>query len=352
MPARPRPQRPGPERSRPEPPQRAEPRPRRRRRVTFGKVLGIFALVLVLFLVGVWIYLDVSIRRVNAIGDYPGRPAAGEGTNWLIVGSDNRKGLSKEEIKRLHVGRPDSNATDTILLAHLPDNGTKPTLVSFPRDLIVTTPDYPNGIKINAVYASGKGPRRLVKTIEQVTGLRIDHYAEIGLGGFATMVDAIGGVEMTIPKDMVDRSNGQRLKAGTYKLDGAQALTFVRMRKSDATPRSDLDRVANQRKFIGALANEIASPGTLLNPFDVFPLLGEIPDALSIDEEDHLHHLFWLAWAARGISDGGMVTTTVPVTGCDATTTDEAKAKQMFDALRNDQELPDSVINATDTNCG
>src|SRR5690606_18985318 len=116
------------------------------------------------------------------------------------------------------------------------------TLVSFPRDLIVTTPDYPNGIKINAVYASGKGPRRLVKTIEQVTNLRIDHYAEIGLGGFATMVDAIGGVEMTIPKDMVDGSNGQKLKAGTYKLNGAQALTFVRMRKGEATPRSDLVR--------------------------------------------------------------------------------------------------------------
>ncbi|WP_245565882.1 LCP family protein [Thermocrispum municipale] len=339
--------------ARPEPPERLDRPPRRRRRrFGPGKILLTLVLLFVVFLAAVWIYLDVNMRRVDAIGDYPGRPAAGEGTNWLIVGSDNRNGLSEEEIKRLHVGKPNTNATDTILLAHLPDNGTKPTLVSFPRDLIVTTPDYPNGVQINSVYARGKGPKQLVKTIEQVTNLRIDHYAEIGLGGFATMVDAIGGVEMTIPKDMVDGSNGQKLKAGTYKLNGAQALTFVRMRKGEATPRSDLDRVANQRKFIGALAGEIASPATLLNPFDLFPLLGEIPDALSIDEEDHLHHLFWLAWAARGISDGGMVNTTVPVTGCDAKSTDEEKAKQMFDALRNDQELPDSVINATDSNCG
>ncbi|MGH3433413.1 MAG: LCP family protein [Thermocrispum sp.] len=318
-------------------------RARRRRRFGPGKILGTLALVLLLFIAGIWLYLEFSINRVQAIADYSGRPAAAEGTNWLIVGSDNRKGLSDEEAKRLHVGKPNSNATDTILLAHIPDNDTKPTLVSFPRDLVVPIPGHGAG-KINSAYALGEGPKLLVRTIEQVTDLRIDHYAEIGLGGFATMVDAIGGVEMTIPKNMVDGSNGQKLRAGTYTLDGAQALTFVRMRKGAATPRSDLDRVANQRKFIGSLAGELSSPGTFLNPFDLFPLLGEVPDALSIDEGDHLHNLFWLGWAARGIDDGGMLTTTVPVTGCDANTADEAKAKQLFDALRNDGKVPDSAL--------
>ena len=317
-------------------------RPRRKRRFGPGKILGLLALVFVLFFAAIWLYLEFSINRVKAIADYSGRPAAAEGTNWLIVGVDTRAGLTKEEIKRLHVGKPNSKATDTILLAHIPDSDAKPTLLSFPRDLQVEIPGRGFG-KINSAYAQG-GRRLLVKTVEQATDLRIDHYAEIGFGGFANVVDAIGGVEMKVPEGMVDGSNGQKLPAGVHELDGAQALTFVRMRKSEATPRSDLDRVSNQRKFIGALASEVSSPGTLLNPFDLFPLLSEAPDALSIDEGDHLHNLFWLGWAARGIDDGGMLTVTAPVTGCDANTLDETKAEQLFDALRNDTKVPDSAI--------
>lgn len=318
-------------------------RPRRRRRFGPGKILGTLALVFVLFFVAIWLYLEFSITRVNAIGDYQSRPAAAEGTNWLIVGSDSREGLSKQEIKDLHVGNPAGRRTDTILLAHIPDNDTKPTLVSFPRDLNVEIPGHGTG-KINSAYSLAKTPKLLVRTVEQETGLHIDHYAEIGFGGFAKIVDAIGGVEMKVPAGMVDGSNGEKLPAGVHELTGAQALTFVRMRKSEATPRSDLDRVTNQRKFIGALAGELSSPGTFLNPFDLFPLLGEAPEALSIDEGDHLHNLFWLAWAMRGISDGGMLTTTVPVTDCSATTLDETKSKQLFDALRQDTRVPDSAI--------
>lgn len=319
--------------------------------MSFPKVLLCLVLAFVLFLGAVWLYLEFSINRTDALpDDYEGRPPAGEGTNWLLVGSDSREGLDEEQMAKLSTGDASGKRTDTIMLVHIPDNDTKPTLLSLPRDSRVEIPGY--GVnKINAAFAFG-GPPLLIQTVELATGLRIDHYAEIGFGGFAQVVDAIGGVEMDIPQEMRDTKTGVVIPAGKQTLDGAQALGFVRMRYSSATPRSDLDRVANQRKFIGALASEIASPATLLNPFDLFPLLGEIPDALSIDEEDHLHHLFWLAWAARGISDGGMVNTTVPVTGCDAKSTDEEKAKQMFDALRNDQELPDSVINATDSNCG
>jgi LCP family protein required for cell wall assembly len=321
-------------------------RPKRRRRFGPGKILGVLALVFVLLFAGIWLYLEFSINRVNAVSDYSGRPAAAEGTNWLIVGSDSREGLSKKEIKDLHVGDPQGRRTDTMLLAHIPDNDTKPTLVSFPRDLQVEIPGHGVG-QINAAYSDAYedgGPKLLVRTVEKLTDLRIDHYAEIGFGGFANIVDAIGGVEMKVPEGMVDGSNGQKLPAGVHELTGSQALTFVRMRKSEATPRSDLDRVANQRKFIGALAGEISSPGTFLNPFDLFPLLGEVPDALSIDEGDHLHNLFWLGWAARGIGDGGMLTTTVPVTDASATALNDQKAEQLFDALRNDKRVPDSVV--------
>jgi LCP family protein required for cell wall assembly len=321
-------------------------RPRRKRRFGIGKILLCVVLVFVLFLAGVWIYLDTSINRVEALKDYSGRPAAAAGTNWLIVGSDSRDGLTPAQEAQLATG--DSAAagggsrTDTIMVAHLTDNSTKPTLLSLPRDSQVTIPGHGKN-KINAAFSLG-GPSLLVQTVEQATGLHIDHYAEIGFGGFANIVDAIGGVDMCVPTEMHDDFTNITIPAGCQKLDGAHALGFVRMRHSDATPRSDLDRVENQRKFIGALVSQIATPGTLLNPFDLFPLLSSAPDALTMDSGDHLQNLVGLAWAMRGISSGGVVTTTVPVTSSSAENWDKTKSKQLFDALRTDAVIPDSAL--------
>nr|WP_051399791.1 LCP family protein [Haloechinothrix halophila] len=316
-----------------------------RKRWGFRRVASLIAIVLVALLVAMWLYLEFSINRVDALPDYEGKPAAAEGTNWLIVGSDSRAGLTPEQVKRLRSGDESAASgqrTDTIMVAHLPDNGTKPTLVSFPRDSQVDIPGH--GVnKINAAFSFG-GPELMARTVEQATGLRIDHYAEIGFGGFARIVDAVGGVEMNIPEKMVDTKTGVTIPKGKQELDGAQALGFVRMRHSSATPRSDLDRVINQRKFIGALAGELSSPATFLNPFDVVPLLGAAPDALTIDEGDHLHNVVGLGWAMRGISSGGTVTTTVPVTSGSATNWDPAKSEQLFNALRNDKPIPKDVI--------
>jgi LCP family protein required for cell wall assembly len=287
--------------------------------------------------------MDSSLNRMAAIEDYPGRPAEAAGTNWLIVGSDSREGLTPEEKAKYNTGDPTSKLTDTIMIAHIPDNDTPATLVSLPRDLRVEVPG--NGVRqINAVYGLGEAPL-LVKTVEANTGLRIEHYAEISFLGFAGIVDAVGGVEMDIPTEMHDNQTGVTIKAGKQTLDGAQALAFVRMRKSDATPRSDLDRVVNQRKFIGALASEIASPATFLNPFDMIPLLSEMPEALTVDDDDHLYNLAGLGFAMGGIGDGGTITTTVPVTDGSATQWDETKSKQLWDALKGDTAVPKDVIN-------
>ncbi|SEF37707.1 cell envelope-related function transcriptional attenuator common domain-containing protein [Amycolatopsis pretoriensis] len=340
----------------PPPPRRDPPRPdedyppsrppRRRRRWSFGRILLTLVLVFVVFLAGIWVYLEFSIKRVDALTDYSGRPVAASGTNWLIVGSDSREGLTAEDEERLATGdvaaAGGGQRTDTIMVAHIPDNSTKPTLLSLPRDSQVKIPGHGTN-KINAAFSLG-GPTLLAQTVEGATGLHIDHYAEIGFGGFAKIVDAIGGVDMCIDKDMNDTMTGISIKAGCQSLDGRSALGFVRMRHSDATPRSDLDRVANQRKFIGALVSQIASPGTLLNPFHFFPLLGSGPDALTMDSGDHVHNLAGLAIAMRGISSGGVVTTTVPVTNGSAENWDAKKSKQLFDALKNDTEIPDSVI--------
>ncbi|KMS67876.1 LytTR family transcriptional regulator, partial [Streptomyces regensis] len=166
----------------PPPPPPSRPEGRRRRRWSFGKTLGALAMVIVLLLAGVWLYLEFSINRINAIEDYEGRPAAAEGTNWLIVGSDSREGLDDDQKEALATGDAGGDRTDTMMIAHLPDNDTKPTLLSLPRDSIVEIPGHGSG-KINSAFAIGGAPL-LAKTVEQSTGLRIDHYAEINLLGF------------------------------------------------------------------------------------------------------------------------------------------------------------------------
>ena len=323
----------------PRPPRRRPPRKRR-----IGRKLGIAFLIILVVFGGVWIWLDTSLNRVPALADYPGRPAAGEGTNWLIVGSDSRADLSPEEQAELSTGAPTSKLTDTMMMLHIPDNDTKPTLVSLMRDSQVTAPGSDEKVKLNSIHSKG-GPAMLVQVIELKTGLRMDHYVEVGLGGFAGVVDAVGGVEMCLDAPMNDPLAGINLPAGCQELNGAQALGYVRSR---ATPRADYDRVVHQREFIGALTDKIASPGTILNPFKLFPVLANAPDAITVDEGDHLHHLPSLAFAISGASDGSTVSTTVPIGGSEGSQLiwDETRSTLLFDALRTDSEVPPDAIEA------
>lgn len=313
-----------------------------RRKPRWGRRIGIAFLVLILLIAAGLVWMDFSLNRVTAIEDYPGRPAEAAGTNWLIVGSDSREGLTAEQKAQLATGDAAGKRTDTILVAHIPDNDTPPTLLSIPRDSQVDVPGHGSN-KINAAFSLGGAPL-LVKTVEAKTGLRIEHYAEISFGGFADIVDAVGGVEMDIPNEMHDNKTGITIPAGHQTLNGTQALGFVRMRYSESTPRSDLDRVVNQRKFIGALAAKIGSAGTLLNPFTLFPVIGGVTDALTVDDGDHLWNLAGLGMAMSGISDGSTVTGTVPVTAPNAHNWDANKSQQLFDALRNDTVIPEGAL--------
>ncbi|WP_434094034.1 LCP family protein, partial [Saccharopolyspora kobensis] len=323
-------------------PRPAPPHSRRRRPRWPVVVLLVLVLFPLVFGGWLWFHVDSSINRVSAFPDYDGRPAAGAGTNWLIVGSDSRDGLDPETRENLHVGAAEGNRTDTIMIAHLPDNDTPPTLISLPRDSRVPVPGQGRSM-INSAFAIG-GPQLLAQTVEQATGLRIDHYAEIGFGGFAGLVDAVGGVEMCLEQEMHDTQTGQTLQAGCQVLDGEKALTFVRMRYSDATPRSDLDRVANQRRFIGALADEASSFGTLINPFTTYALADSGAAAMKMSESDGVGDLLSLAWAMRGISSGGVVTTTVPVADATAKSWDKEKASALFESVNSDQPISDDLI--------
>ncbi|MFI1915886.1 LCP family protein [Nocardia sp. NPDC020380] len=325
-----------------------KPRGRRRWRFRWGRVLLALVLFVLILPIGAGIYVDTHLTRTDALAGYPGRIGDTPGTNWLLVGSDSRTGLSKAQEQQLSTGDAsdvEGARTDTIILVHIPKSG-RPTLVSLPRDSYVSIPG--NGTdKLNAAFAIG-GANLLVQTVEGATGLHIDHYAEIGFGGFANVVDAVGGIDMCLDQPMNDPLAGIDLPAGCQKLNGAEALGFVRSR---ATPLADLDRMQNQRKFLNALLKKSTSPWTLIDPFRFWPLLTGATNALQVDKGAHVWNLATLGRAL----DSNPVATTVPVGGFEDTASgnvllwDKDKASRFFDALAKDQQVPADLVTTVGT---
>ncbi|MFD5912216.1 LCP family protein [Streptomyces massasporeus] len=326
-----------------------EPRPapnwRRRIKVTAITLVTL----LVVTSVATYFWADSKLNRDVDLSKVIDRPEAGEGTNYLIVGSDSRKGMSAEEKKKLHTGSAEGKRTDSMMILHT--GGGSPTLISLPRDSNVTIPSfkgsdsgklYPNTgrqTKLNAAYAED-GPELLVRTVEANTGLHIDHYVEIGFAGFANIVDAVGGVEMDIPQDIKDTKSGADLKKGKQTLNGEQALAFVRTRY--ALAGSDLDRTKNQQKFLSALANQVATPGTVLNPFKLYPTMSAGLDTLVVDKDMSLFDLASMFWAMKGVSGGEGKSMNMPIAGNTANGNlqwDTAKVKTLVNQLKNDEQV-------------
>ncbi|MGP4085843.1 LCP family protein [Streptomyces sp. KR55] len=326
-----------------------EPRPapnwRRRIKVTSITVVT----VLVVTLVGTYFWADSKLNRDVDLSKVIDRPEKGEGTNYLIVGSDSREGMSAEDKKRLHTGSSEGKRTDSMMILHTGDNG--PTLISLPRDSDVEIPTFVGSesgktyqgtgrhVKLNAAYAED-GPELLVRTVEANTGLHIDHYVEIGFAGFANIVDAVGGVEIEIPKGgMKDTKSGADFEAGKQTLNGEQALAFVRTRY--ALAGSDLDRTKNQQKFLSALANQVATPGTVLNPFKLYPTMGAGLDSLIVDKDMGLFDLADMFWAMKGVSGGDGTSMNMPISGSSGGNLvwDEAKVKTLVEQLNNDEKV-------------
>lgn len=303
-------------------------------------------LAFVLAVAGLGVWLDTSPRRIPALADYPDRPAAGRGTTWLLVGSDSRENLTPEQQAEFTTGDDlGSGRTDTILLVHVPGFGSNAptTMVSIPRDSYVDIPGYGQD-KINAAFVLGGAPL-LAQTVEQATGVRLDHYAEVGFGGFAALVDAVGGVTMCPAEPISDPLAGIDLPAGCQRLDGRTALGFVRSR---ATPRADLDRMVNQRQFMSALVQRAASPAVLLNPLRWYPMTRAAMDAVAVDESARVWDLGRLAWAMYGT----ITTTTVPIgeytdNGSGSVVVwDGDAASRLFAALSSDTAVPQDVLEA------
>lgn len=211
----------------------------------------------------------------------------------LLVGMDSRTDahgnpLSEDELATLHAGDDVSTNTDTIILVRIPNNGRSATAISVPRDSYVKAPGL-DKTKINGVYGQVKlekmkelveqqgmdpveaepkaveaGREALIKTVADLTGVTVDHYAEIGLLGFALITDALGGVDVCLKDAVYEPLSGADFPAGWQKLNGAQALSFVRQRHD--LPRGDLDRVVRQQVVMAQLAHQVISGKTLTSP--------------------------------------------------------------------------------------
>lgn len=321
------------------------PAPNWRRRIKWTAITLVTALVVVS--VGTYFWADSKLHRDVDLSKVIDRPETGEGTNYLIVGSDSRAGMSAEEKKKLHTGSAEGKRTDSMMILHTGSNGS--TLVSLPRDSNVTIPKFqgsesgkikgplgPN--KLNAAYAFD-GPTLLVRTIEYNTGLHIDHYVEIGFAGFAGIVDAVGGVEMTLDQGFKDKYSGADFKAGKQTLNGEQALAFVRTRHAFAA--SDLQRTKNQQKFLAALAHQVATPSTVLNPFKLYPTMGAGLDSLVVDKDMSLWDLADMFWAMKGVTSGDGTSMNMPISGSTGGNLvwDKAKVKTLVDELKNDEKV-------------
>ncbi|WP_322936855.1 LCP family protein [Nocardioides bizhenqiangii] len=287
--------------------------------------------VLVLSLVLLWVVYIVAVplftwTKVDKVAFEPDgdRPDDQPGTTYLMVGSDSRAGLSEEERKKFNTGNPESSLADTILMLH---TGSGPdVLLSFPRDWIV------DGRKINGYYDPGD-PRELVAALEQQTGIRIDEYVEIGLGGVAGVVDAVGGIEICPKESIDDPKAGLDVEKGCQEADGEVALAYARTR---ATARGDLDRVGRQREVVAAIGDKVLSPWSVINPVRWWRLNSAIPDFFAFGEGTGPIDVGRWALAIGKVGDGGL-TCTMPVTDGSANTLDEERGRPLFDAIIEDR---------------
>ena len=304
-------------------------------------VIGVVILLVIAGTAGSYFWVNGKLNRSVAL---PATTAASAGTNWLIVGSDARNGLTTKQIVQDHVGFDfGTDDSDSLMLLHM--GSGRPVLISSPRDSYVPIPGHGDN-KINAALAYG-GPQLLVQTVESVTGLKINHYMGIGFGGLVSVVNTIGGVRICLSSGINDSYSGADLSAGCHNLNGTQALAFVRDRHSFAD--SDLQRIQDQRAFLKALLAKATSPGVYLNPFSSFPFASTAASSIAVDKGTSLYDLLQAAFALRNPLTG-----TVPIANADLQTAagdsvewNQSQALELFNALQKDKPVPAGLLTGT-----
>ncbi len=293
------------------------------------KWLWVLLVLWLVFLIAIPLWAWSKVDKVDA---FPanGRPDDQPGTTYLMVGSDSREDLSAEERKAFGTGDASGQRTDTIMVLHTGDGPN--LLMSIPRDSIVEVPGY-GQTKINAAYAYD-GPRLLIKTVENETGIKIDHFVEVGFGGFVDLVDAVGGIEVCPPFDMVDPLAKINLKKGCQEVDGPTALGYARSRKTD-TKFGDLGRAQRQREVVSAIGREAVSPWSIINPVRYYKLNMAGARAVRVSEGTSPFAMAQWALAMTRVNGENGLTCGVPVADF-AVNWDEERSNQMFKHIIED----------------
>ncbi|WP_443333128.1 LCP family protein [Streptomyces sp. CB02058] len=298
--------------------------------------------------------LETGIDRVDPFKDMKNRPQGGNGMNLLLVGTDGRDRISKAEKKKYKLGGAPCHCTDTLMLVHLSADKRRASVISLPRDSYAELPAHTDAttgqehsshpVKLNAAYAEG-GPQLTVRTVEKMTSIKIDHYLEVDFTSFMKTVDTLGGVEICTAKPLKDTYTGLNLTPGTHKLDGGQSLQYVRSRHLDGA--ADLGRMQRQQKFMAALIKQTTSSGVLMNPVKFQQVTSTMLESVRADKGFGTEQMLELGKAMRGFTPASSEFASVPleekgfqVKGIGSTVKwDAAKAKKLFQALREDRPL-------------
>ncbi len=326
------------------------------RRSGWRRPLGIVAIVAAVvvlatsgLLYGLYLHYNGNLTHVANVIKKGGAPAEAGAQNVLLVGSDSRSGAG-DQFAQAPAGQQQvvGQRSDTVILAHLAAGHKKATLVSLPRDSWITIPAYTDAAgkahpahkdKLNAAFALG-GPSLLVSTVQELTGMHIDHYVEIDFAGFQNMVNALGGVQVCLTQPAHDKMTGINLTAGQHQLDGQQALAFVRQRYG--LPLGDIDRIKRQQQFLGSMMRKVESAGTLANPIKLNNFLNAFTKSVTVDSGMSTADMAKLALKLKGLSSGNVILTTMPLTGFgtengeSVDVVDTAKAQALFDSLTHD----------------
>ncbi len=314
---------------------------RRKRPIGMILVLVLVAWIVFLIAVPLWAWSKIDKVDIESAGN---RPAEQPGSTYLLVGSDSRKGLSKAENKRLGTGGVGDvgQRTDTIMLLH---TGSGPSmLLSIPRDSIVDVPGH-GTTKINSAFAFG-GPKLLVKTIEQNTGIRVDHFVEIGFGGFVNSVDAVGGVTICPTQRMVDPRANLKIKKGCQEVNGITALGYARSRH--VSQYGDLDRARHQREVVSAIGSEVKSPWTFINPFRYFRVNDAATSSLKISKGTGPIALAKFGLAMTRVNGKSGLTCSMPIAD-QAIHWDRERALALLKYIKNDNtgDIPKRLCTPT-----
>ncbi|MEJ2864148.1 LCP family protein [Actinomycetospora flava] len=327
------------------PPREPEPPDDRRGRRSIARTvrLGLVVLsVLVFALSGTaWAALSGSISGSSALGGGPVGNAADGATDILLVGVDSRtdaqgQPLPDDVLRELGAGAADGVVnTDTMMLVRVPNDGSRAVAFSIPRDSYVNIPGGFRRDKINSAYPGAKaeeanrlvqsgvsdprevdvrsseaGRQALVASVADLTGLTVDHFAEVNLMGFYTLTNAIGGVDVCLKNPVDDDLSGARFPAGPRTVAGHDALAFVRQRHG--LPNGDLDRIRRQQAFLASMSRKVLSSGTLGNPVTLGRLLDAVRQSVVLDGN---WDLLQFGGQMQDVSAGAVAFLTIPTNG-------------------------------------